>query len=428
MSECQLVLTKYRRREFGTVVIKSVDKGLAARLPDLRIPRMPDEARAAFRTILAYEVPPANGSLVDFLQLAENRGYSAHPCDWIPDYDWKHAGRHPELYQPWVDWLSETGFTKFHSGNSITSENFARFSPGQRDQPIRDLIESGRDNNFYEIKKIAEANPGSVRAALAKSIRAWGMFNGCYPWQVPLLRYFLGDKSEKVSTIARERLDKMGPLTTEIACARVLAGHITVEPDVVRWSVPQGELSYPFIKEFACTSFAAVAEALDLSPIELAHRVNLDGLGKSLMHIASKSADIDARIIMATRWLDQATDGETCPFSSLDDAPISLWKSGLHAMLWSHYWNSVEDYLGAKSGTLDYPEFVDWLAYEAMPASITNELEGGKLPINTAYDPLRVLGKIVSKAAARQLLDDALALGMKPDNPRLTMLKFNLAL
>ena len=174
MSEGRLVLTKLRSRESGPVVLKSVDERLAARLPDLRLPTMPHEARDAFRAILAYEAPPANGSLVNFLQLAQNRGYSADPCDWIPDYDWKYAGRHPELYQPWVDWLSEAGLTKFHSGNRITPENFARFSPGQRDGPIKDLIRDSRVNDFQGIKEIAETCPASVRAVLAESISAWG--------------------------------------------------------------------------------------------------------------------------------------------------------------------------------------------------------------------------------------------------------------
>ncbi len=389
---------------------------------------MPDEARAAFRAILAYETPPANGSLIDFLQLAENRGYSAHPCDWIPDYDQKLAGLHPELYQPWVDWLSEAGFTKFHCGNRITPENFTRFSPGQRGAPITALIKSGRADDFYDVKSIAEAHPASVRAVLASRIYAWGSFDGCYPWQVPLLEYFLADKSDKVSAIARTKLDKMGAFTTELAYARTLAGHITVDPEVVRWTVPPEPHTVPFYKEFACTSFGAVAEALDLAPTKLASRVDLDGLGKDLMVVAATSGDVDVRTILATRWLDHGTGGESLSLSLFDNVPMPLWERGLQAMLRSHYWNSVEEYLGPKSGTLDHPELGNWLAYEDMTASITKELKNRKLPINTACDPLRVLGKIASKAAARQLLEDAVALGMKPDHPRLTMLMFNLAL
>lgn len=40
------------------------------------------------------------------------------------------------------------------------------------------------------------------------------------------------------------------------------------------------------------------------------------------------------------------------------------------------------------------------VAYEMMPASVTNELQKRQLPVNKMYDPLRVLGKVVDKAAA----------------------------
>lgn len=67
-------------------------------------------------------------------------------------------------------------------------------------------------------------------------------------------------------------------------------------------------------------------------------------------------------------------------------------------------------------------------AYETVAPSIRREIESRKLPVNNHYDDLRVLGLIVDKTAAKELLDNALALGMKPTNPRLNMLKFNLAL
>jgi len=56
------------------------------------------------------------------------------------------------------------------------------------------------------------------------------------------------------------------------------------------------------------------------------------------------------------------------------------------------------------------------------------ELETGELPVNTSYDPLRAVALSVDKAAAQEALEEALSLGMKIDHPRLTMLKFNLAL
>jgi len=428
LTEGQLVTTKYRCRESGTILLKSVDEDLAARLPELRLPRMGEEARAAFRAILAYETPPANGSLGDFLQLAEARGYCAHPCDWIPDYDWKYAGRHPKLYQPWVDWLSEEGLTKFHEGNIITPQNCRRFSPGQRRAPIHELIREGRHSDFEGIKAIAETQPASIRAELVDSIYAWGSFDGCYPWQVPLIEYFLEDKSDKVSGTARAKLDKMGEFTTEDAYARKLVGAITVTTDTVRYIVPPEPYGSPFFREFACVSFDALAGALGLFPTELAHRIDLDGLGKDLMYVAAGTGDVQVRSILAKRLLDRETGGEALSLRLFEGLAQQLWERGLQAMLRSPYVNSVQDYLGSRTGTLDSSTMREWVAYDAMPVSVTDELRKRQLPVNKAYDPLRVLGKVVNKEAAHQIIQEALALGMSPDNPRLTMLKFNIAL
>jgi hypothetical protein len=389
---------------------------------------MGEQARAAFRAILAYEAPPANGSLVDFLQLAEARGYCAHPCDWIPDYDWKYAGRHPRLYQPWVDWLSEEGLTKFHEGNIMTPQNCRRFSPGQRRAPIHELIREGRHNDFEGIKAIAETQPASIRAELVDSIHAWGSFDGCYPWQVPLIEYFLEDKSDKVSGTARAKLDKMGEFTTEDAYARKLADAITVTTDAVKYTVPPEPYGSPFYREFACVSFDALAGALGLSPTELAHRIDLDGLGKDLMCVAAGTGDVQVRSILAKRLLDRETAGEALSLRLFEGLAQQLWERGLQAMLRSPYVNSVQDYLGTRTGTLDSSKMREWVAYDCMPVSVTNELQKRQLPVNKAYDPLRVLGKVVNKEAAHQVIQEALALGMSPDNPRLTMLKFNLAL
>jgi len=79
-------------------------------------------------------------------------------------------------------------------------------------------------------------------------------------------------------------------------------------------------------------------------------------------------------------------------------------------------------------GTLDAVQMREMLSYQAVEASVLRELETGKLPVNTSYDPLRAVAFCINKESAAHVLEKALSLGMSPDNPRLTMLKFNLAL
>lgn len=70
----------------------------------------------------------------------------------------------------------------------------------------------------------------------------------------------------------------------------------------------------------------------------------------------------------------------------------------------------------------------DLLAYDCLEQTIREELATGKLPVNTSHDPVRVLGLLLDKNAAREALGQAIAIGMAEDNPRLNMLKLNLQL
>lgn len=430
MNEGQLVITKCRSPEFGTIYLKSVDEDLAARLPELRVPRMGGQARAAFRAVLAHEKPTANGSVIDILQLAEARGYCAHPCDWIPDYDWKYAGRHPMLYQPWVDWLSEQGLTKFHEGNTLTAENCKRWSPGQRRWALRQLIRDGRDDNFKAVKDFVSTQPASIRVQLVGEIDSWGSFDGCYPWQTPLLEYFLTDSAAKVRDIASEKLGKMGAFTTEEAYAQKLADELTVATDYVRYRDPPEShmMSVHLYKEFVCVSFGALAAALGLAPTELARRADLEDAGKQLMQVAAITGDVEVRSIFATRMLDLGKGGENLSLALFAGVARPLWERGLRAMFASPYLNSVQEYLGRKTGSLNSATMHEWHCFRDISQTVTAELERGVLPVNMRYDSLRVLGKVVDKHAAAEVLEQALAAGMAPDNPRLTMLKLNLAL
>jgi hypothetical protein len=425
-----LLKIKYRHPEFGTIFLNAVDEELAKQLPLLRLPYMNDEARAAFRALLHYEKPSANGSLLDLLQFVEARGFCAHPCDWIPEYSWQLGGRHPALYQPWVDWLSEQGLTKFHEGNTLTTENCKRWSRGQRRWALKELIRDGRDDNFRVLKDFASTQPLSIRMQLVDEVYAWGSFDGCYPWQTPLLEYLQNDRAEKVSGVASYKLDRMGAFVTEEAYAQKLAAEMTVTADSVRYRDPPEDymMAHHFYKEFVCVSFDAFAAALGLLPVELARRADLDDAGKQLMSVAAMTGDVEVRSIFATRMLDLEIGGEHISLALFTGVAQPLWERGLKAMFASPYVNSVQDYLGNKTGTLNSAMMREWNCSHYIAQTVTAELERGELPVNTSYDHLRVLGKVVDKQAAAEVLDEALAAGMKPDNPRLTMLKLNLAL
>jgi hypothetical protein len=105
-----------------------------------------------------------------------------------------------------------------------------------------------------------------------------------------------------------------------------------------------------------------------------------------------------------------------------------LWERGLEAYFQSTQWNSVQDYLGRERGHLNPEQMHRLSAFESIRDRLAHELKKKIKPLNNQYDPLRAVALSVGKDAAQEAYNLALAAGMKPENPRLTMLRFNLAL
>jgi len=401
------------------------DEQLASQLPDLRLPRMNEAARAAFRAVLDYEKPPGNGSLVDFLALAEARGFCTHPSDWLPAFD--DDPQHPQLYQPWVDWLSENGLTPFHEGNRLTAENWDRWKPKPRLGAFARMLRDDQRSASDLLMAVGQLQPAGTRLALLGQINAGGSFYGNYPRQVPMLRYFLADRSAKIRTVAEEKLKNMNGLETEAAYADELAKHLRVGDGSVTYSEPPAPHTQPYSRHFACTTFDLLAKAINLSPHELARQSDLARLGSDFISLATRTGDVETRSIIASRMLEEFPRDQI-PLNMFREVARPLWERGLRAQFDSEYPNSVLDFPGVKAGSLDIALARQIKHYSGMAPSVIQECETGKLPVNNMYDPLRILALVASRDAASELLQEARAAGIAENNPRLTMLKFNLAL
>lgn len=400
----------------------AVGEELAAQLPKLVLPTMSDEGRKAFRALLAYET--RTGS--DMFKLVEARGFTAHPCDYVPDFRWQYAGRHPKVYQPWTDWLSENGITRFHQGNTLTPENCRHFSPDQRRWAFREFVRTHDPEKLDYAVKIIEAQPAGARAKLLNEVDAGGSFWGIYPWQVPFIERFLDDRADSVREVAKSLLARGGGRITTEQYAQMIAQHFSVSGTRVGFRTPPENPAGFLHREFACVTFDTLAEALGLSSIELAERIDFDNSGNFFMVVGT--AGTEERSIMARRMLDEGKGAESIPAYWFEDAVPDLWQRGYEAAKLSNYINSVEEFPGFIMGSIGVDELLAWRDWEFMRASVQSELESGELPVNIQYDPLRYLGKFVDKEAAQLIIDEAISLGMRPDHPRLTMLRLNIAL
>lgn len=420
MVQGEVIIVK-NRDGLDSILMKA-DAALAAQLPALRLPTMSDEARAIFRDILKHEKPPGNGSVHDVLRLPEARGFSVHAEDWIPCH--KGDGQFSRLYAPWVDWLADHDVIPYFEGNTLTRGNWSRWKPSPRTDAFKKLLRNDRAAALALIFEASPAFPAADRLQIVKDIDlSWS--SACDDaWLVSVFEHFLADKSEKVRTLAQEKLAQVKARVPEEVHARDLARHLTVTASEVTYAAPHPG-DYAFGAQWSGTSFNHLAQALGLTPTELAQRANLQGLGSRFTVLTILTADVGIRAIFAQRLLDANSDFADGMFAGVDAA---LRQRGLQQKLRSVYISSVSDYLGDKIGTLNSAMMLESAAYETVAPSIRREIESRKLPVNDQYDELRVLGLIVDKPAAKELLDKALALGLKPTNPRLNMLKFNLAL
>ncbi len=403
-------------------VIERVDPMTAAMMPDLGLPQMGRTARTAFRAVLNYEKPPGNSSVEDILLLAQARGYSANPCDWVPlSYG---DGQFPALYRPWAEWLARKGYTRLYDGVPMTSKNWKKWSREGRQQAFRSLLQKDRAAAHELLLNLVVDQPASTRLDLLQSFNAGGMFSGNYPSDVPVLYRFLEDPSEEVRALARKKLNEMGGLKTEIAHATKLAPFFTVplEGEIA----VSAELFAPsLMRHTRSTSLDALADVLDISATDFIRRLPLEAFKSDFYAMIGRTATGEPRKILATRKADA---GEEAWAGLFQDVDAAVWRKGLEAAFSQPYPSTVFDFLGDKVGTLETIDVRKISHYRRFAVSVTDELDTGTLPVNTRHDPLRSLALVANKQAADDLLNEALALGMDETNPRLTMLRLNLAL
>ena len=397
---------------------------LANEMPELKLPRMRLTARSAYNQVLDYEMPPGNSSTRQVLELAESRGFSSHPADWIP-YT-RGDNQFASLYQPDVDWLSENGQTPYWEGNSLTRHSWDKFKPTSRRKAFRNLLNRDRAAVYDVMLNWNCHLPAATRLELLNEVDAGGMFYGNYPWQVTILKHYLLDKSKKVRELAATKLKRMAGLETAEDHAAELVKYFKVK-DGTATSLLSPKDCITLMRNFYSTTYDVFASALGLHPHELARISTIDCLTK-LMPLIASTPDVETRSIVATRLLDSNLQMDFIAPRVFKDLPLALWERGLRLTFHSNYIFAFVDFLGTEIGKMQTSLVCETKCYKQLTLTVINEVKDQKLPINKSWDPLRILGLAVNKESANDILNKAIDLGMNPNNPRLAMLRLNLAL
>jgi hypothetical protein len=390
-------------------------------MPDLGLPRMSPAARAAIRAVLQYEKPSGNGSVRDILEFAEARGFVAHPSDWVPHI---HGDdQFPPRYEPWSAWLAERGYTPFWQGVRLTAENWHRWTAEERGNGLSSLLRHDRPAALDLLMTLGVAEAEASKRLLLSRFDVGRSFNGSRAKDVAVLHHFLRDPSDKVRELARYKLANLEGLESEEANAAKAMAYFTRAADGTIRCGPEVHGSAGIY--LAHTTFDILADVLEMTPEDLASRIDLADVRERLHTLIMYTANPACRAIVAKRLVEA---GQIAYRPMLEAADRETWRKSLRLCLASGFPNTVFEFLGPEAGTLDISDIRQIGQARFLGSSVTGELQDGTLPVNIRHDPLRSLALLANREAAQVLLDEALALGMQPDNPRLSMLRLNLAL
>jgi hypothetical protein len=411
-----------------------VTSSIASQMPSLGLPYMPENGRAAFRSVLEFECPSGNGSVESILYFAEARGYCAHPCDWVPSSEGDQ--QFPKRYQPWASWLADNGYTPYYVGVPLTAQNFDSWKPNDLADAFRQLRRSDRNAADHLFATLGAKLPPNVRMKLVRAIVSGGMFHGLHPDDVPTIRQCLTDRDAKIRAYAEEVLKEMKGLETKEDHAIFLSQYFQVNG--TKTTAPPGHdtdrlkiiISPHFhegrvMRNCLSTNLDTLSSVLGITAEEFVRGFDLDDLKLDLSLLVMSTENEVARKRLALRL---AEAGKNCPRGLFNDVGPDLWQMALEINLQSEYASTVFDFLGPKAGSLDLATIRRMKPFPRMMPSILNETATGNRPKVNVYDPLRIFGLVANKDAATELMDMAISAGMNEKNPRLTMLKLNLAL
>jgi len=194
-AELRLLALAGQLRDVALRPVPPADASARPDLPSLDKPQMPDAARAPFRALIAQ------GWGIKALLVADARGFRAHPLDWFPAASTEDL---PDTYLPWQDWVRGV-VAEPATTSDLSDETWGYFSPGARIPVLKAMreIDPGKARELiagHLAGELAEA-----RLALVRVLQV-----GLGPDDIPVLSGLATDKSSKVKALAASLLGRLG--------------------------------------------------------------------------------------------------------------------------------------------------------------------------------------------------------------------------
>lgn len=426
-----------------------------AELPELDLPLLPHPIRPLFRSVLVQCERERATTLPLFLALLQQRGYVAHPVDWLPE---SKSLELPTVYWPWLQWMHEqSGADAFATMDTVDVDNWDDYYPAARVL----LLKAQRSQNPEDTRElIAQCMSREVAEHRLKILQVLEI--GLSSEDVPFLSTLLSDRSGKVARLAGHYLRRLGqtqpeskdqkqqadnelPLAQELAQQYELSrsGLIkkksVLKPRKLK-SKKQQAIRTEQIGQVELTELAAVLELSLNCLIEVwAFDANREQDNLNFIQNAVDSLPDNDIQTLSSKLLGSGLDAE----GELVYALKLLW-ARLNA---SQQLHSLEQLIRRKKGLQRFQDYLALLdqplpesvldiatiksspAWKALSQDIkADTTEHGYLNHHTNLEALLALGLLVSKPVAGELLELLLGLGVNKSDPALDSIKINVSL
>ncbi|WP_428240182.1 DUF5691 domain-containing protein [Gynuella sp.] len=170
-------------------------------LPALSLPVLPERLRPWFRQALESIHKRTQIGHSALMHLLSQRGFVAHPADWLLS---ESDDDLPDVYLPWQQWVSQTGTTTAEP-EALTAENWDDWFPAPRLQQLKRLRRTDPDAARTLLETCISRESADKRLKLVEVLavrltEADGSF----------LQTLLQDRSGKVSALATQLLIRLG--------------------------------------------------------------------------------------------------------------------------------------------------------------------------------------------------------------------------
>jgi hypothetical protein len=392
-------------------------------LPRLATPLTPDTVRPQLRRLIVAQKRESGGpaSLIQFLAA---RGYAAHPADWMPDKgdEWANA-----VYARWIAWREEGAGSASAGQPAFGMESYDDTPWAERRVALAALRRRDPAGARAIISAKAGSEPAERRLALVEIYA-----DRLEPDDAAVLEEFTKDRSERVATLARRLLARLGRASGDPDLAAELAAQLTVaRRGLLR---RRAVLTVPPLKTpaqearrdelFGLVAFADLAAALRIPPTELLAGAPEGGMRqlRPLVENVAATASEEARRVLIASLLE---DGE---------APLALITP-----LVARADPEERRRVVALAAPLEInPAFTDLLALAgpALGAASYASLAGSKawaaLLDQIAQPPAAVglfnVAMLLDQGGACATLKAAVDAGLSSADPRLDALRLNCAL